>query len=208
MINTNLEVEIFIKVFDALVVTSYILLKLDGIIISIVSFNHIWKRIGHLTFWSNNPSNQACTTNIDRIDTSKLCVFKALFHKRFDVKLEIHPHTFHYHTTGYTCMQGKSVNVVLAICVELGTVENESPSFLFLILKCNFEMETLFVHHFALKYNIWLDKSEFFSVFPWYFPFRLYISHISIPLDRFIICFLQRSLSQPRFNAVFFLDIK
>ena len=80
-------------------------------------------------------------------------------------------------------MKWKSMDVVLAVSVELSTIKYQSSPFAFYILKGNFKVERLSVHYFALYNNKWLNKSQLLPVLFWHLPLGLLISNICISFN-------------------------
>lgn len=158
MIYSNLEIMLFFKAFDALMITAcHVLLKVKSYIIAEVSFDNIREWIRNLSFGRKHPPDQTCARNRNVIYLFKVdIIWKTFFNKRFNVKLEVHPHAFHYVGTRNSRMEWLPVDIVFAICIELSSIENKSSSFPLEIWKLYFKMKWFFVQNFALHYNVWL----------------------------------------------------
>ena len=199
MIHANLEIVLLVQILNVLMsICRNVLLKLDGDLVAKVSFNHVRKRVRQLLLHGDNPPYQKGPTYNYRINLLELDVLKTLVNKRLDVKLEIHPHAFHYVGAWDSGVQRLSVNVIFIVSVELGTVKYKTSSFFILIGKSNLKMEALFILDLDLQHYVALNQSELiFSGIFGCLPLRPLISNIDVSFGRFIIRFLQGTLSVP-----------
>ena len=114
---------------------------------------------------SLSPSLTFSASGGDLADGLQLHFLEALLYEGVDVELEAHPHAFHDHGAWDSSVQRHSVDVVLAVGVVLAAVEDQAPSFAFLVGEQHFEVESFLVKNLALEQNVRLDQTKIcFSV--------------------------------------------
>lgn len=142
-----------------MILTCNVLFKLKSHFLSVISFNNIRKRVWDLMFSCKYSANQTSTCNLNRINCINLDFVKALLYKWMDVKLKIHPHSFHYHATRNSSMKRHPVNIVFAVSIISRRIKNNSVSLFISVWKQYFKVKRLFVNYFALKHDVRLYET-------------------------------------------------
>ena len=88
------------------------------------------------------------------------------------------------------------VYVVLAVGIELSTIENK-PSFLILLIsEHDLKVKRLAVKHLELQYDAWLDEAEV-SFTLRSCPSTFLVCYKYVALARLVVCFFKRALDAP-----------
>ena len=195
MINSNVKIHILLHILNTFMIrTRHILLKFQRLLFSEVPLNDIWKWVRNLILSSHNPTNEACSANLDLVNGLEVDFLKTFVYEGPNIKLQVHPHAFHDHATWDPRMQGKSVDVIFTIRIELSAIKDKPASFSIGIGKSNFKVKSLLVEDLALQYDVWLNEAQFSSIFFRCFPFRALVCNVRVAFHRFVISFLERAL--------------
>ena len=146
MINSNVKIHILLHILNTFMIrTRHILLKFQRLLFSEVPLNDIWKWVRNLILSSHNPTNEACSANLDLVNGLEVDFLKTFVYEGPNIKLQVHPHAFHDHATWDPRMQGKSVDVIFTIRIELSAIKDKPASFSIGIGKSNFKVKSLLV---------------------------------------------------------------